>query len=119
VSTLSLQFTNILAAVNLREAETHQSAKKGRDTAREVATVSFHSLRHSAVSLLKAAGVPDATVMGLVGHETLAMSSHYTQVGKKSLESAVASVPSFVPAPGGAQSANENKHNDKPAGHSK
>jgi integrase len=99
VSTLSLQFTNILAAVNLREAVTHTSAKKGRDTAREVATVSFHSLRHSAVSLLKAAGVPDATVMALVGHETLAMSSHYTHVGKESLESAVASLPSFVPVP--------------------
>jgi integrase len=93
------QFTNILAAVNLREAVTHTSAKKGRDTAREVATVSFHSLRHSAVSLLKAAGVPDATVMALVGHKTLAMSSHYTHVGKESLESAVASLPSFVPVP--------------------
>jgi hypothetical protein len=32
----------------------------------------------SILSLLKAAGVPDATVMALVGHETLAMSSHYT-----------------------------------------
>ena len=93
------QFTNILAAVNLREAVTHTSAKQGRDTAREVATVSFHSLRHSAVSLLKAAGVPDATVMALVGHKTLAMSSHYTHVGKESLESAVASLPSFVPVP--------------------
>lgn len=77
----------------------HQSAKKGRDTVREVATVSFHSLRHSAVPLLKAAGVPDATVMALVGHETLAMSSHRTHVGKESLESDVAKLPSLGLAP--------------------
>jgi hypothetical protein len=37
--------------------------------------------------------------MALVGHETLAMSSHYTHVGKESLESAVASLPSFGLAP--------------------
>jgi hypothetical protein len=48
--------------------------------------------------MLKAGGVPDATVMALVGHESLAMSSHHTQVGKDSLESAVASLPSFVAA---------------------
>ena len=99
VSTLSLQFTNILASVGLREPVKHKSTGKGRAAERDVASVSFHSLRHTAVSMLKAAGVPDATVMALVGHETLAMSSHYTHVGKESLESAVASLPSFGLAP--------------------
>jgi integrase len=36
--------------------------------------LSFHSLRHTAVSLLKEAGIPDAVVMELVGHESAAMS---------------------------------------------
>jgi integrase len=40
--------------------------------------LSFHSLRHTAVSLLKDAGVPDAVVMALVGHESTAISQRYT-----------------------------------------
>jgi hypothetical protein len=46
--------------------------------------------------------VPDATVIALVGHETLAMSSHDTHVGTaslESLESAVASLLSLGLAP--------------------
>jgi integrase len=45
------------------------------------------SLRHTAVSLLKDAGVPDAVVMALVGHESAAMSHRYTHVGKEALSS--------------------------------
>ena len=41
-----------------------------RDNARTAPKLSFHSLRQTAVSLLKDAGVPDAVVMALVGHES-------------------------------------------------
>ena len=34
-------------------------------------------------NLLKHAGVPDAVVMALVGHESSAMSHRYTHVGKE------------------------------------
>ena len=54
---------------------------------------SFHSLRHTAVSLLKDAGIPDAVVMALVGHESAAMSHRYTHVGKEALARAAASMP--------------------------
>lgn len=55
---------------------------------------SFHSLRHTAVSLLKDAfGVPDAVVMALVGHESAAMNQRYTHVGKESLAKAAAELP--------------------------
>jgi len=47
--------------------------------------LSFHSLRHTAISLLKYAGVPDAVVTALVGHESSAMSHRYTHVGKEAL----------------------------------
>jgi integrase len=55
--------------------------------------ISFHSLRHSAVSLLKDAGVPEAVVMELVGHDSKEMSGHYTHVGNEALEKAVAALP--------------------------
>ena len=54
---------------------------------------SFHSLRHTAVSLLKDAGVPDAVVMALVGHERAAMSHRYTHVGKEALAKATETLP--------------------------
>ena len=54
---------------------------------------SFHSLRHTAVSLLKDAGIPDAVVMALVGHESSAMSDRYTHVGMEALVRAAESLP--------------------------
>ena len=55
--------------------------------------LSFHSLRHTSVSLLKDAGVPDAVVMALVGHDSAAMSQHYTHVGRDALARAAQSLP--------------------------
>jgi hypothetical protein len=43
--------------------------------------------------LLKDAGVPDAVVMALVGHESTAMSHRYTHVGKEALSRAAKSLP--------------------------
>jgi integrase len=59
--------------------------------------VSFHSLRHTAVSLLKDAGIPDSVVMALVGHDTVAMSQRYTHVGKEALTNAAAKLPDLTP----------------------
>jgi len=55
--------------------------------------LSFHALRHTAVSLLKDAGIPEAVVMELVGHDSEAMSAHYTHVGTEALAKAVAALP--------------------------
>jgi hypothetical protein len=51
------------------------------------------SVRHTAVSLLKDAGVPDAVVVALVGDESSAMSHRYTHVGKEALSRAARSLP--------------------------
>ena len=55
--------------------------------------ISFHSLRHTAVSLLKDAGIPQATVQELIGHESATMSALYTHVGREALEKAAAALP--------------------------
>jgi integrase len=54
---LSNQFREILVAAGLVEPRNHESKGKGRSHAREPSELSFHSLRHSAVTMLKAAGV--------------------------------------------------------------
>jgi len=90
---LSNQFSELLVASGLRAPRTHQGQGIGRDGRRKVEELSFHSLRHTAVSLLKDAGIPDAVVMALVGHESAAMSQRYTHVGKEALSKAAASLP--------------------------
>ena len=71
----------------------HSSKGKGRGARRSQGEVSFHSLRHTAVSLLKDAGIPEAVVIEMVGHDSEQMSAHYTHVGREALEKAAAALP--------------------------
>jgi integrase len=93
VVTLSNRFSELLAEIGLRKIRDHNSRGIGRDGKRERPQVSFHSLRHSAVSLLKAAGIPHATVQELIGHESEAVSRHYTHVDESALKKAADAFP--------------------------
>jgi integrase len=90
---LSNQFAALLADVGLREASDRVGAGKGRNTRRAKNELSFHCLRHTAVTLLKDAGIPEAVVMELVGHDSKQMSAHYTHVGQEALKKAAAALP--------------------------
>ena len=93
-ATISNQFADMLAAVGLRPRKSHEgTGKKGRNTRRDMNALSFHSLRHTAVSLLKDAGVPEAVVMEMVGHDSEQMSAHYTHVGREALAKAAEALP--------------------------
>ena len=50
------------------------------DQKRKDRNISFHSLRHTYVSLTRAAGVPDFAVMRLAGHRSGAMTETYSHV---------------------------------------
>jgi integrase len=92
---LSGAFGELLVATGLRAPLREAAGGKGvgRSGRREGCELSFHSLRHTAVSLMKDAGVPDAVIMALVGHESRAMSQRYTHVGREALSKAAASMP--------------------------
>lgn len=94
---LSSQFADILAAAGLTAPRSHQvedgEKRKGRDTRRTVSEISFHSLRHTAVSLLKTAGVSDAVAQDLVGHESAEISRHYTHIESAAKRAAVDKLP--------------------------
>jgi integrase len=92
-STLSNQFADLLAQAGLREKVSHRSKGIGRGAKRTRNALSFHALRHTAVSLMKDAGIPEAVVMELIGHESKAMSAHYTHVGMEALQKAAAALP--------------------------
>lgn len=66
---------------------------------RRVVSAGFHSLRHSAVSLLREAGAPLSVTMAIVGHSSLAMHDTYTHAGENALRQAVASLPVVLGEP--------------------
>jgi integrase len=95
VSHLSREFGELLARCGLRvEAPKNHGKKEGRDgERRELNALSFHSLRHSAVSMMKNAGISPAVVQDLVGHESAEMSAHYTHIDGEAKRKAVDALP--------------------------
>jgi integrase len=81
-SSLSNQFREILVDAGLLAPveRLHRSSGKGRSSTRETSESSFHSLRHSAVTMLKAAGVSDFIAREIIGHESAAISRQYTHL---------------------------------------
>jgi integrase len=94
---LSNQFAALLATAGLSDPASHDKADdgKGRSAARVRSSISFHSLRHTATSLLKTAGVPEAVVRDIIGHESAMVSQNYTHVDDKAKRSALAKMPAI------------------------
>ena len=66
---------------------------EGRRTRTPEAT--FHSLRHTFVSLAANAGVPLPVVQSIVGHSSTAMTRHYYHENEDVLRQAVAAIPAI------------------------
>ena len=97
---LSNGFAALLAQAGLREKQPHRKTHgDGRGVGSSTGGLSFHCLRHTAVSLLKDAGIPAATVMELVGHDSAQMSEHYTHTGSESLKQAAEAFPDLTTVP--------------------
>jgi integrase len=65
----------------------YNSFKAAAERAR-VEGVCFHTLRHTAVSWMVAAGVPDRIIMRIVGHTTANMVSRYAHLAPDNLKGA-------------------------------
>lgn len=97
--TLSNRFRAILAEAGLVEARTHAASKTGRAAAREGAELSFHCLRHSATTFLKAAGVSDALAREIIGHDSAVVSRGYTHLSTEDLRRGIERLPDVTGAP--------------------
>jgi integrase len=93
VSHLSDGFREVLVSAGMAEPRSHEATGKGRNAARPVAELSFHSLRHSFVSILKSTGANEAVAMALAGHETKAVSANYTHLDTTTLRGAMDKLP--------------------------
>jgi integrase len=92
-SRLSNRFRDILVDAGLVEAREYKTTTKGRSHAREASEISFHSLRHSAVTMLKASGLSDVFAREIVGHESAAVSRQYTHLSTDDLRIAMQRLP--------------------------
>lgn len=56
---------------------------------RTTSELGFHSFRHTATTMLKAAGVSDAITRSIVGHESAAVSKNYTHIPMETMRAAL------------------------------
>jgi integrase len=94
IGSLSNQFYKILTRAGLVADRSHKKKEEGDGSPkRAVSTISFHSLRHTATSLMKNAGVNSAIVQEFVGHQSKAVSQSYTHIASEALEAAAKVLP--------------------------
>jgi integrase len=93
---MSKQFHSILVAAGLAKPRKYAGTGEGSSVRHEQAELSFHSLRHTATSLLKNAGVSDAVAAEFIGHDSEAINRHYTHIEGAALRRAVDTMPDIL-----------------------
>ena len=94
--TLSNQFADILAGAGLREKKTHAKSASGRSGRHETQPLSFHSLRHTATTMMKNAGISPAIVQDIIGHESAEISRLYTHIDSVAKKTAIDAMPNIL-----------------------
>jgi integrase len=103
-SWLSNQFYELMASVGMvPKRKDHQSTGKGRGSRRTQNEITFHSLRYTATSLLKNAGVSDIVARDIIGHESAAVSRNYTVIDDETKRGALNKLPKVLNVPKGRQ----------------
>lgn len=95
ISMLSQQFYGLMVAAGLAPARLPKRKSKGigRDAPRERNQISFHSIRHTATSLLK-----EAVARDIIGHDSAEISRHYTHIDDEAKRVAVDKLPELIAA---------------------
>jgi integrase len=83
----------IPAGLMLPRPKHHASTGKGRKAKRQVNEVTFHSLRHSLVTMLKATGASNALAQMIVGHDSAAVSARYTHLSADDTADSMSKLP--------------------------
>jgi integrase len=91
-SGLSMAFSRLMERAKVRGEIVHE--RRG-ESGRSVSTLSFHSLRHTLVSLMANAGVPVEVRQKFTGHASAEMNQHYTHTEIATLRDAIAKLPTL------------------------
>jgi len=97
---LSGQFHELMANAGIgivsRADHLKNTDGQGRGGKRNMSRLSFHSLRHTATSLLKNAGVSNAIAQDLIGHDSEAVSRSYTHIDADTRRAALDKMPEVL-----------------------
>ena len=74
-------------------AELNAHKETNLQTGRAIVETGAHSLRHSFVSIARMAGIPDAVIQTITGHESIEMIDHYTNITAETVKALSASMP--------------------------
>ncbi|MCB1099534.1 MAG: tyrosine-type recombinase/integrase [Verrucomicrobiae bacterium] len=83
--TLSRQFYDLMTDANFVPARSRKKIPHRANNKRGLSPISFHSLRHTATSLLKNAGVSSSVVEELIGHDSSEINRIYTHIDQSAL----------------------------------
>ena len=86
-------YSDVLVPSGLTVERSYKETKVGRAGRRKAVGVSFHSLRHSFVSFLKATGSNSAVARELAGHGSDAVNNLYTHLPEQTLRDAINKLP--------------------------
>jgi integrase len=95
VSPLSGEFAQLLVATGLRRDAIAKSRGVGRSARRRKEALSFHSLRHSASTVLSEAGVPASVAQAFIGHDSSDVHEAYITIGMSALRDAASRLPAI------------------------
>ena len=87
-SALSISVSNLFRKCGIKTNEVIREGGERRSVLK-----SYHSFRHTFVSLCANAGVPLSTVQEIVGHKSTAMTMHYSHVSDDALQLAIKALP--------------------------
>lgn len=90
---LSNQFYDVMVRAGVAKKRSKANTGRGHSARRNTSPLSFHSLRHSATSLMKNSGVSDAVVMDIIGHDSPVISAMYTHIDLETKRAALQKVP--------------------------
>ncbi len=88
-------YEQILVPAGLASPRTHEGKKNGRSGKHDYNGLSFHSLRHTNVTFLKATGSNSEVAKALVGHSSDEINNLYTHLPMDVLSKAVNQLPAF------------------------
>ncbi|MGA2602199.1 MAG: tyrosine-type recombinase/integrase, partial [Bryobacteraceae bacterium] len=80
-----------------RPMKTWRTAWRSLKRAAGLPNLRFHDLRHTCITKLAEAGVPDHVLMSISGHISPEMIKHYAHIRSKAKEAAVASIQTYRP----------------------
>ena len=98
--TLSRQFNEIFQKANLVPKTAHTKSET-KDPASKRVTVnplSFHSLRHTAATLLRMTGSSEAVAREIVGHDSASVDRGYVRMDAAAMQTALDKLPDVTVA---------------------